>query len=118
MIFERAVMNSKEFAEYVAQDLLSGVEGVTTRFMFGCYGLYRNGLIFGIIIAGEIYFKMDSENQKKYEAAGSRPFTYARDGKMCAMKYWLVPPCVLESRDQILQWALLSCSISRSKNKA
>lgn len=38
--------SSKEYLEYVL-DLLSGVEGVTTRKMMGEYLLYSNGTLFG-----------------------------------------------------------------------
>ncbi len=108
-------MSNKEFAKYVVQDVLSGVSGVTARAMFGGHGLYRNGVIFGIIIDGDVYFKVDDVLQKKYEEMGSKPFTYERDGKVCSMRYWIVPSNILAEREEIIQWVAWSCALSSPK---
>ena len=50
----------KEFHDYILYDIMNGIEGVTSKRMFGGYGLYLNGYIFSIITSGsEIYFKVD-----------------------------------------------------------
>lgn len=108
-------MNGKEFVEYVVHDLLAGISGVTARAMFGGHGLYRNGVIFGIIVEGEVYFKVDDVLQKKYEELGSKPFTYDRDGKICAMRYWVVPSQVSVDRELLDQWVSWSCALSSAK---
>lgn len=108
-------MNSKEFADYVVHDVLVGISGITARAMFGGHGLYKNGLIFGILVSGEIYFKVDDALQKKYEALGSKPFTYDRHGKLCAMKYWVVPASILADREQLAEWVSWSCLLSAAK---
>ena len=109
-------MPKNDFVEYVVKDLLAEVRGVTSRAMFGGFGLYKDGVIFGIIVDDEVYFKVGDPNRKKYEKAGSRPFTYQNArGKDIAMSYWAVPADVLEDREAIALWAEESCRISRAK---
>ena len=45
-------MKSNEFVEWVTGDLLAQMSGVTARAMFGGYGVYKDGVIFGIIVDG------------------------------------------------------------------
>lgn len=112
-------MPKSDFAEYVVKDLLAEVKGVTSRAMFGGFGLYKDGVIFGILVDDEVYFKVGDSNRKKYEEAKSRPFTYKNArGKAIAMSYWEVPADVLEDREAIARWAEESCKISRRSKKA
>jgi TfoX/Sxy family transcriptional regulator of competence genes len=39
----------KQYCEYVVHDVLGHIKGITARAMFGGYGLYLDGAIFGII---------------------------------------------------------------------
>lgn len=84
--------------------------------MFGGYGLYLNGAIFGFIIDGELYFKVGELNRAEYERRGSRQFVYQRKtGKKSAMSYWTVPDEILEDRAQLAAWAQTSAEISQTK---
>lgn len=84
-------MKNSEFRDYVVHDLLAEISGISTKKMFGGFGLYKNGAIFGIIADNEFYFKTDEAIQGEFEKYGSRPFTYERRGKIIALKsYWLV----------------------------
>ncbi|MGH7197987.1 MAG: TfoX/Sxy family protein [Candidatus Omnitrophota bacterium] len=110
-------MPKADFAEYVVKDLLTEVRGVTSRAMFGGFGLYKDGFIFGIIVDDEVYFKVGDRNRKKYEEAESRPFTYKNArGKVIAMSYWEIPADVLEDREAVARWVEESCQISRSSS--
>ena len=52
------------FHEYVMRDFLGDISGITSRAMFGGWGVYKDGTIFGIIFDGELYFKVDKSNFK------------------------------------------------------
>ncbi len=107
------------FLTYLLEDVLRDVEGVTARAMFGGYGLYKNGIVFGIIADDELYFKVDDENRADYEAHDSEPFTYeAKKGKRIAMSYWKVPADILEDPNVLPKWIDASVQASkRSKSK-
>ena len=109
-------MRDNSYHEYVMSDLLGDVSGVTSRAMFGGWGIYRNGVIFGIIVAGELYFKVDDSNRARYEQAESRQFVYAKsDGKPLTMPYWLVPAEVMEDKEKLYDYMEESIVVSGRK---
>ncbi len=107
-------MTKSTFVDYVTQDLLSELSGVSARAMFGGYGLYKDGTIFGIVVDDTVYFKVDETSRPDYEKRGSTAFTYAaKGGKRVAMSYWEVPTEILEDREALAEWAERSLKISR-----
>lgn len=106
----------KDYLEYVLGDVLGHVEGVRSRAMFGGYGLYLDGDIFGIITdVDELRFKVDDSNRAQYEALGSAPFVYTghTDKKPVTMNYYTVPEAVQEDRAHVEEWLLQSVAITR-----
>ena len=83
--------------------------------MFGGWGVYKDGVIFAIIVDDQLYFKVDDSNKSRYEKRGSRPFTYALRGKLIAMSYWEVPAEVIDDRDEIKRWAEESHRVSHQR---
>jgi DNA transformation protein len=89
--------------DYIVEDLLSGVEGIRSRAMFGGHGIYQDELFFAIVVDDEIYFKVDDTNRPDYEKAESEPFAYEVSGrkKPVVMSYWKVPADILEDRQAL-----------------
>ena len=109
---------SNPFHEYIMQDLLHHIPGISSRAMFGGYGIYKDGLIFGLIADDELYFKVDELNKSGYEKAGSTPFIYQRGSHpKTAMPYWKVPADVMEDRELIVVWVDKSVAASRRAKK-
>jgi DNA transformation protein len=73
--------------------------------MFGGQGIYRDGLMFGLVAGGEIYLKTDGEAATRFAAAGSAPFSFAREGKSVATSYWRLPEEALDDPDALVRWA-------------
>lgn len=97
-------MASNEFVEYVIGDQLAQLPGMSARAMFGGFGIYREGTMVGIVIADELYLKVDESNKAEYEAMGSAPFQYEKkSGSVTSMSYWKIPSDVLEDRDRLMQ---------------
>lgn len=101
-------MIDSSFVENVLEQLV-GVEGISTRRMFGGVGIYRYGVMFAIIADDCLYFKVDEVNKPDYQSAGSVPFIYDKhdkkgEKKVVAMSYWEVPPHVQEDKDLIFSW--------------
>lgn len=98
-------MKQDDFLVYVVEDLLGNLEGVASRAMFGGYGLYKNGMIFGMIVYGVLYFKVGDGNRPAYEKLGSKPFTYMHGNKKpVQMSYWEVPEEIMDDRAEIANW--------------
>ena len=97
------------FHDYVVYDLLSDFQGVSSKAMFGGYGVYMDGAIFAIIADGELYFKSNEKTEGFFAARGSRPFTYKKkNNKIYTMNYWFVPSEVYEDRDALAEWVDLA----------
>lgn len=103
--------------DFPMQHVFKGIQGIQARAMFGGYGLYQGGVIFGMIAHDQIYFKVGDDNISDYQAAESHPFTYvSASGKPVSMSYWSVPPSVLKNRAELLSWIQKSVRISSRKS--
>jgi DNA transformation protein and related proteins len=76
--------------------------------MFGGAGIYRDGVMFGLIAGNEIYLKADDETVARFREAGSRAFVYSREGKAATMSYWSLPDAALDDPDIVKTWADLA----------
>lgn len=111
-------MSKNGFLQYVLHDAMHGITGVTARPMFGAYGLYKDGTVFGIVDGEELYFKVDAKNLPRYRLRHSRPLTYeGKSRKVIALPYWEVPAEVLEDREALVEWVNASVAISRPAMK-
>ncbi len=99
---------SPEYREYV-RDLFAEFGGVSIRSMFGGAGIFRDDLMFGLIIDDQIYLKVDDHNRAGFEAAGQGPFLYERkDGRSMAMSYYLIPDSLYDDAGELAEWAAKS----------
>ena len=90
------------FKEFVL-DQLTAMESVTCRAMFGGFGLYRQGVFFGILHKGRLYFKTNDQTRPAYEEYGMQPFRPS--DKQTLKNYYEVPPDILEDGDELVRWA-------------
>jgi len=113
---------SSGFHDYVVHDVLIDVPGITSRAMFGGYGIYQNGLIFAIIVGEKLYFKVDDANKNDYASRGMEPFRYTMpNGKPYEMSYWEVPEEIMENREEMHEWVARAVAankkVKRTKKK-
>ena len=99
------------FKDFVL-DQLSDLHGVTSRAMFGGYGLYQRETFFGIIHKGRLYFKTDRMTASRYRDRGMKPFR--PNSKQTLKNYYEVPVEVIEDTDGLVKWA--QEAFSQSKN--
>jgi len=93
---------SREFANHVC-DLLSPLGPVTARAMFGGFGIYLDGLMFGLIADEVLYLKADAISKAAFEAAGMGPFKPWEDKPM-VMPYWEIPSEAWDEPEQFCAW--------------
>lgn len=113
-------MSTAEFVHYV-QDLLASFCRTTTRKVFGCIGLYVNGVMLGFIDNDELFFKADEPAAAYFKSHGSTPFTYVRDTKEIALSYWRVPGDVMEDSATLKRWfdlAMLAAQMAAAKRQS
>ena len=88
------------------RDLFSSFGPVTVRRMFGGKGIYRDGVIFALVLRDQLRLKADAESAPDLAAAGSTQWTYeSRHGKPVAMPYWTVPESAMDDPDEMADWA-------------
>jgi len=109
--------SSSAYADYIENDLLAYIPGITSKRMFGGYGFYLDGYIFAIIVDDELYFKTDESIEPEFESRGSNPFIYDGHKKKGPVKmpYWKVPIDIQEDQGALEQWVRRSAQISREK---
>lgn len=91
------------FIEYLLE-LLQPVPGVTAKRMFGGYGIFREGLMFGLVADDVLYLKVDDQNRNDFIARGLEPFIYVKDGKPMAMSYHQAPGEALDNGEEMIVW--------------
>lgn len=97
--------SSREYLTFVL-DQLEPLGRLDSKRMFGCTGIYLNGLMFALIDSDDgVYVKSDAASVDLFDAAECRPFTYRSRGREVALSYWSVPDSALDDRDELLLWA-------------
>jgi len=98
-----ASSKENEFVSYVV-DLMQSVGPVYAKGMFGGYGIYLDGLMFGLIADGILYLKADKETEDEFKDRGLEAFTYSKQGKEYKMSYYQAPEEALESGVEMNAW--------------
>lgn len=98
-------MDKEQFSKHVF-DQLVGLQYFTKRAMFGGYGLYHDGHIFGVITGNaKLYFKTDEETRQDYTGVGMSAWNESKN-------YYEVPPQILAAPDVLIEWAKRAAQIS------
>ena len=103
-IAEVFMVADADYLKYVTE-LLAPLGGITSRAMFGGYGIFHEEAMFALIAGSTLFFKVDDSNRAAYEHAGSRQFK--------PMPYWEVPADILENTADLHEWASLSIVIEK-----
>ncbi len=94
-----------EFVESLL-DLLSPLGGVTARRMFGGFGIFKDGLMFGLVAFDKFFLKVDEETKPDFEALGLESFRYTnQDERETVMSYHVPPEDAFNSPARMKPWA-------------
>lgn len=97
----------KEFVTYIV-DLMQSIGPVNAKAMFGGYGIFLNGIMFGLIADNVLYLKVDKEIESDFKEMGLGPFMYSKKGKEFKMSYFQAPEATLEDVDEMNKWATIA----------
>jgi len=95
---------SKEFAQHLS-DVFRLFGPVNLKRMFSGYGVFHDGLMFGLVHDEVLYLKADAQSAADFEALGLDQFQYVRNGKTVGLSYYQAPESVLEDIHEAAQWA-------------
>ena len=94
-----------DFVDHLLE-LLESPGGVTAKRMFGGYGIFRGGIMFGLVADGALYLKTDDQNRAEFEELDLPPFRFeTKDGRVTTMSYFLCPDDALDSPAAMSPWA-------------
>ena len=93
-----------EFVDYL-HEVLEPFGPITAKRMFGGFGVYHDGVMFGLIADDVLYLKVDKENVAEFEALGLEPFVYVKNERPMQMSYRQAPEEIFEDPDEAQKWA-------------
>ena len=99
---------TKAFLDLVLERLASLGTG-TGKSMFGGFGVFLEGEMFGLISNDVLYLKADDSNRADYVARGSNQYK--------PMPYFRVPDDVFEDAEELRVWAKKSITIAQAAPK-
>ena len=107
---------TSRFAEHL-EDLLAPIAGVRMRKMFGGIGVFRDGIMFGLVADEVLYLKADETTSPGYAAENCGPFVYQGMGREVAMPYWRLPDGLYDDADDFRAWAEAAVAVARRTAK-
>ena len=99
------------FKDFVL-DQLAPLGDVWARAMFGGYGLYADGLFFGLIADDRLFLKTDAETRTAYVERGMQPFQ--PNAKQTLVSYHEAPPELLDDQERLVAWARQAVAVARA----
>jgi DNA transformation protein len=96
-------------------ELLEPLGPVQARAMFGGWGFYYEGRVFGLIADGRFYLKTDELTRPAFEAAGCEPWVYdGGKGKgPVTMPYFTPPADASDDARALLPWARRAVEVAQ-----
>ena len=90
-------------------DCMRQVAPVSSRKMFGGYGIFHHGLMIALIADNELYLKVDAGSRPEFERHGQPAFEYRKAaGRNIRMSYHLAPETFFEDPDSTSYWTRLA----------
>jgi DNA transformation protein len=93
----------RKFTAYVVA-LMESLGPVSSRAMFGGYGIFLDGLMFALVADSVLYLKVDQESEPEFRARGLEAFAYNKKGKTMKMSYCQAPEETLEDSEAMVHW--------------
>lgn len=94
------------------EDALRLLPELELRAMFGGFGIYAEGTMFGILHTGRMYLKTDAATRPAFTERGSEPFRPKRGSAL--MSYVEVPPEVLDDEEELVAWSRRALAVARA----
>lgn len=102
-------MGENAFDPDFLRDVFAKVGPIAIKRMFGGQGLNADGLIFGLVIGGTLYLRVDEQIQADFDAEDLPFFIYAypppTERKPITMPYRQIPEHCFDDPDEAAVWA-------------
>jgi DNA transformation protein and related proteins len=99
-------------------EVFSDFGSINSRKMFGGYGVYYDGLMFGLVADDTLYLKVDETTKQQFIDKDLTPFEYDKRNKKVQMSYYLAPEEIYDVPGEAVYWARLAYQAAlNSKSK-
>ena len=87
-------------------DLFADFGPVSIRRMFSGYGISVDGVNFALSLRAGLFFRADDETIPRFEAEGSKPFSYQTSTRsVTVVSYWQLPARLFDDTEELSEWA-------------
>jgi DNA transformation protein len=74
--------------------------------MFSGYGISADSVNFALSLRAGLFFRADEQTILRFEAEGSRPFTYRTSTRSVTVaSYWQLPARLFDDTEELSEWA-------------
>jgi DNA transformation protein len=95
-------------------ELFAGFGPVTIRPMFSGFGISADGTTFAMALRSGLYLRADEQNIPRFEAEGSKPFSYQTKARSVTVgSYWQLPERLYDDPDEMTEWARASLAAAQ-----
>ncbi|MEO9965789.1 MAG: TfoX/Sxy family protein [Reichenbachiella sp.] len=100
------ITNESSLTAALILEKLISIDGLSSKKMFGGYGIFNDGKMFGMVGSkGQAYLKVDDSNKAQFEKAGAKPHS--------KMPYLSIPDDILADQEKLVHWAETSIEITK-----
>lgn len=100
-----------EFVEFL-HEVFASFGRLQARRMFGGYGLYHEGVMFGLVADEVLYLKADSTNMHYFTEQQLPPFQYHRGERVVSLSYFQAPDAIYDDQELAALWARRSYDVA------
>jgi DNA transformation protein len=87
-------------------DLFADFGPVTIRRMFSGFGISVDGVNFALSLRAGLLFRADEQTIPRFEAEGSKPFSYQTSKRSVTVaSYWQLPARLFDDTEELSEWA-------------
>ena len=90
-------------------EALEPLGDIRARAMFGGYGIFEEGTMFGLMSGSVLYFKVGDANRAAFEEAGTQQFS--------RMPYFRVPDAVMDDPGLLQEWTHAAIRVGHATAK-
>ena len=95
-------------------DLFADFGPVAIRRMFSGFGISADGTNFALALRGGLYLRADDQTIPRFEAEGSKPFSYQTRAKTVTVaSYWQLPERLYDDPEELTDWAKASLAAAQ-----
>ncbi len=93
-----------DYVEYL-KEVFHQFGSVQPKRMFGGYGVFHKGLMFGLVADDTLYLKVDESIVPHFTDRELEQFSYEKQGKAFKMSYFMAPEEIFDDPEEAKVWA-------------